>query len=305
MNTVQKIRTKKNTPMRLGTRQALIGMSFIAPNFIGFLILTLIPVLFTFILSVCKWDGFNPIEFVGLKNFQKIFKARDFLSGIRKTVIYTVFTVSITTFLSLGLAVLINQKLKGIGFFRTALFFPYIASVVAVAAVWQMLFQKDMGLINEVLRAFGVVDVPGWLASTKWAMPAVIIVPIWKQMGYYMIIYLAALQDVPTSLVEASMMDGANAWQRFWKIKFPLLNNATFFVVMMQTINFFKSFDFIYALTEGGPGTATKLISLYIYDQSFVAWDYGKASAASVILFAIVATITGVQFLLEKKMSND
>lgn len=254
---------------------------------------------------MCKWDGFNPIEFVGLKNFQKIFKARDFLSGIRKTVIYTVFTVSITTFLSLGLAVLINQKLKGIGFFRTALFFPYIASVVAVAAVWQMLFQKDMGLINEVLRAFEVVDVPGWLTSTKWAMPAVIIVPIWKQMGYYMIIYLAALQDVPTSLVEASMMDGANAWQRFWKIKFPLLNNATFFVVMMQTINSFKSFDFIYALTEGGPGTATKLISLYIYDQSFVAWDYGKASAASVILFAIVATITGVQFLMEKKMSND
>lgn len=305
MNTVQKPRVRKETAMRLGTRQTLIGLSFIAPNFIGFLILTLIPVLFTFALSVCKWDGFNPMEFVGMKNFQRIFKDRIFRSGLWKTVVYTFFTVTITTFLSLGLAVMINQKIKGVGFFRTALFFPYIASVVAVAAVWQMLFQKDMGLINAMLRALGVVNVPGWFASTKWAMPAVIIVTIWKNMGYYMIIYLASLQDVPTSLVEASMMDGANSWQRFWKIKFPLLNNATFFVVMMQTINSFKSFDFVYALTEGGPGTATKLISLYIYDQSFVAWDYGKASAASVILFICVAAITAFQFAIEKKMSDN
>lgn len=174
----------------------------------------------------------------------------------------------------------------------------------AVAAVWQMLFQKDMGLINETLRFFGVTDVPGWFASTKWALPAVIIVSIWKSMGYYMIIYLAALQDVPTSLVEAGMIDGANAWQRFWHIKWPLLRNATFFVVMMLTINSFKSFDLIFALTEGGPGTATTLLSQYIYNQSFVSWDYGRASAAAMVLFAIVAVITLVQFRVEKKLDQ-
>lgn len=295
----------KRRSVRLTTRKTLVGLSFIAPNFIGFFVLILIPVLFTFFLSANKWDGFNPMSFVGLDNFKFIFGDKNFRQAVVKTVIYTVFNVSITMFISLGLAVLINQKLRCIGIFRTALFFPYVASIVAVAAVWQMLFQKDMGLINEMLKFFGVVDVPGWFASTKWALPAVIIVTIWKNMGYYMIIYLAALQDIPTSLIEAGMIDGANAWQRFWSIKFPLLRNATFFVVMMLTINSFKSFDIIFVLTEGGPGTATTLLSQYIYNQSFISWDYGRASAAALILFAIVAAITAVQFLLEKKMSTD
>lgn len=291
--------------MTLNQRRTLVGLSFITPNFIGFLVLILIPVLFTFWLCFNRWDGFNPMEFAGLDNFKYIFGDKNFRTAVVKTLIFTVCSVVITLLLSLGLAVLINQKLAGIGIFRTAIFFPYVASVVAVAAVWQMLFQKDMGLINEILRSFGVADVPGWFASTKWALPGVIVVNIWKNMGYYMIIYLAALQDVPTSLVEAGMIDGASAWQRFWKIKWPLLGNATFFVVMMLTINSFKSFDLIYALTEGGPNKATTLLSQYIYNQSFVSWDYGRASAAAMVLFVIVAVITLIQFRLEKKFSNE
>lgn len=298
-------KTKKRGGMTLSTRKTLVGLSFITPNFIGFFVLIFIPVLFTFWLCFNRWDGFNPMQFAGLDNFKYIFADKVFRQAVVKTLIFTVFSVVITMFLSLGLAVLINQKLKGIGIFRTAIFFPYVASVVAVAAVWQMLFQKDMGLINEVLKVFGVTDLPGWFASTKWALPGVIIVNIWKNMGYYMIIYLAALQDVPTSLVEAGMIDGANGWQRFWHIKWPLLGNATFFVVMMLTINSFKSFDLIYVLTEGGPGTATTLLSQYIYNQSFVSWDYGRASAAAMVLFAVVALITLVQFRLEKKFSNE
>ena len=291
--------------MTLNQRRTLEGLSFITPNFIGFFVLILIPVLFTFWLCFNKWDGYTPMEFVALDNFKYIFTHKIFQEAVVKTLIFTACSVVITLLLALGLAVLINQKLAGIGIFRTAIFFPYVASVVAVAAVWQMLFQKDMGLINEMLRFFGVTDVPGWFATTKWALPGVIIVNIWKNMGYYMIIYLAALQDVPTSLVEAGMIDGASAWQRFWKIKWPLLGNATFFVVMMLTINSFKSFDLIYALTEGGPGTATTLLSQYIYNQSFVSWDYGRASAAAMVLFAIVAVITLIQFRLEKKFSNE
>ena len=295
----------KQGGMTLKQRRTLEGLSFITPNFIGFFVLILIPVLFTFWLCFNKWDGYTPMEFVALDNFKYIFTHKIFQEAVVKTLIFTACSVVITLLLALGLAVLINQKLAGIGIFRTAIFFPYVASVVAVAAVWQMLFQKDMGLINEMLRFFGVTDVPGWFATTKWALPGVIIVNIWKNMGYYMIIYLAALQDVPTSLVEAGMIDGASAWQRFWKIKWPLLGNATFFVVMMLTINSFKSFDLIYALTEGGPGTATTLLSQYIYNQSFVSWDYGWASAAAMVLFAIVAVITLIQFRLEKKFSNE
>lgn len=295
----------KQGGMTLKQRRTLEGLSFITPNFIGFFVLILIPVLFTFWLCFNKWDGYTPMEFVALDNFKYIFTHKIFQEAVVKTLIFTACSVVITLLLALGLAVLINQKLAGIGIFRTAIFFPYVASVVAVAAVWQMLFQKDMGLINEMLRFFGVTDVPGWFATTKWALPGVIIVNIWKNMGYYMIIYLAALQDVPTSLVEAGMIDGASAWQRFWKIKWPLLGNATFFVVMMLTINSFKSFDLIYALTEGGPGTATTLLSQYIYNQSFVSWDYGRASAAAMVLFAIVAVITLIQFRLEKKFSNE
>ena len=295
----------KQGGMTLNQRRTLEGLSFITPNFIGFFVLILIPVLFTFWLCFNKWDGYTPMEFVALDNFKYIFTHKIFQEAVVKTLIFTACSVVITLLLALGLAVLINQKLAGIGIFRTAIFFPYVASVVAVAAVWQMLFQKDMGLINEMLRFLGVTDVPGWFASTKWALPGVIIVNIWKNMGYYMIIYLAALQDVPTSLVEAGMIDGASAWQRFWKIKWPLLGNATFFVVMMLTINSFKSFDLIYALTEGGPGTATTLLSQYIYNQSFVSWDYGRASAAAMVLFVIVAVITLIQFRLEKKFSNE
>ncbi len=298
-------REKEKKTLRLETRKTLVGLSFITPNFIGFFVLIFIPVLFTFWLCFNKWDGFNPMQFIGLDNFKYIFGDKIFRAAVVKTIIYTFFTVFVTLFLSLGLAVLINQKLRGIGIFRTAIFFPYVASVVAVAAVFQMLFQKDMGLVNEMLKFFGVTDLPGWFASTKWALPAVIIVSVWKFMGYYMIVYLAALQDVPTSLVEAGMIDGANAWQRFWKIKFPLLAPATFFVVMMLTINSFKSFDLIYVLTEGGPGTATTLLSQYIYNQSFISWDYGRASAAAMVLFAVVALITLVQFRLEKKFVDN
>lgn len=294
----------KERGMTLHRRNTLVGLSFITPNFVGFFFLNLIPIIFAFWLSFNRWDGYNPMEFAGLDNFKYIFSHKVFQQAVIKTVLYTVCCVVITMILSLGLAVLINQKLKGIGIFRTAIFFPHVASVVAVAAVWQMLFQKDMGLINEILRFFGVTDVPGWFASTKWALPAVIIVSIWKSMGYYMIIYLAALQDIPTSLVEAGMIDGATAWQRFWRIKWPLLSNATFFVVMMLTINSFKSFDLIYALTEGGPGTATTLLSQYIYNQSFVSWDYGRASAAAMVLFVIVAVITLFQFRIEKRLDN-
>lgn len=290
--------------MKLNTRNTLIGMSFILPNFIGFAIFILIPVVFSFVLSFAKWDGFNAMEFAGLSNFSAIFKDRVFKASLWQTGVYTVFTVLFSMAAALGLAVLLNRKLRGINFFRSAVFFPYVASIVAVGAVWKALFMKDGGPINAILSMIGIADPPGWIASVKWALPAVIIVSVWKNMGYFMIIYLAALQDVPYSLYEAAEIDGASKWRQFWRITFPMLTPSHFFVFMMLTINSFKVFDLIFSLTEGGPGTATKMLANYIYDQSFVSWNYGNASAASMILFLIVGTITILQFRVEKKFND-
>lgn len=290
--------------VKLGAKTALVGYSFILPNFIGFTLFILIPVIFSFVLSFCKWDGFNAIQFIGLKNFSSIFNDRVFKSSFWKTINYTIFTVLFTMLMALFLSVVLNNKLKGRNMFRSAIFFPYVASIVAVGAVWQSMFQKDFGPINSFLRAIGIANPPGWLASTKWAMTALIIVSIWKFMGYYMIIYLAALQDIPAQLYEAATIDGASSWQKFLKITFPMLTPSTFFVFIMLTINSFKVFDLVYVMTEGGPGTATTVLVKYIYDQSFIAWNYGKASAASMILFLIVGVVTIIQFRAEKKWTS-
>jgi ABC-type sugar transport system permease subunit len=164
---------------------------------------------------------------------------------------------------------------------------------------------RDMGPINFFLNNIGIANPPGWFSTVRWALPGVIIVAIWKSMGYYMIIYLAALQNIPKELKEAASIDGAGNLQYFWQIAFPLLSPTTFFVVLMLTINSFKSFDIIFALTEGGPGTATTLISNYIYDKAFISFNYGHTSAAAMILFLIVAALTFFQFQMEKKLSVD
>ncbi len=299
---MNKSKTKKG--LSLSTKNTLVGLSFILPNFLGFFIFIMIPVFFSLVLSFTEWDGFSPIKFAGLSNFFHIFTNKYFYAALWRTIIYTFFTVTITTFISLGLAVLLNKPIKGRGFFRSSIFFPYVASIVAIGVVWNMLFQKDFGPINEFLKFLGVVNLPGWTASTKWALPAVIIVSVWRSMGYYMLVYLAALQDIPTELHEAATIDGANNFQYFWKVVFPLLTPATFFVILMLTINSFKVFDLIFAMTDGGPGQATTLLANYIYSQSFVSENYGIASAASMVLFLIVASITIVQFKLEKKLSS-
>lgn len=293
---------KKN--MALNTRNTLVGLSFILPNFIGFLCFIFVPVIFSFILSFAKWDGFNKMEFAGLSNFVQIFKDRVFFPSLWHTIVYTVFTVLFSMAAALGLAVLLNRKMRGVNFFRSAVFFPYVASIVAVGAVWNAMFMKDAGPVNAFLSMLGVSNPPGWFASVDWALTGVIIVSVWKNMGYFMIIYLAALQDIPSSLYEAADIDGASRWSQFKSITLPMLTPSHFFVFMMLTINSFKVFDLIFVLTDGGPGIATKMLANFIYDQSFVSWNYGAASAASMILFLIVGTITVIQFRVEKKFND-
>lgn len=274
---------------------------FLLPNLIGFLIFTLIPILCSLALSVMEWDSSNPMVFVGLENFKRLFTDDTFKISLWNTVYYSIFTVPLTMVSALALAMILNQKLKGINIFRTVFFFPHVASLVAIAVVWNLLFHPTLGPINNILRAIGISNPPGWTASVDWAMPVVIIVSIWKSMGYYMILYLSGLQAIPRELYEAAKVDGANAFQRFKNITLPMLTPTTFFVSIMLTIACFKVFDLVSVMTNGGPGRATNVLVYNIYNTAFVNYEFGYASAISMVLFVIVLVITVIQFRAEKK----
>lgn len=287
----------------LRRRNTLIGWSFILPNFLGFGLLTLVPIIWLFYMSFTNWNVFGKADWIGLANFQRLVGDGSFQIALLNTLYYSVMHIPLTLVVSLGLALLLNSKLRGVAFFRTAAFFPYITSIVAIAIVWNLLFSPDYGPINEVLRFIGIANPPGWLTSADWAMPAVVIVSTWRDMGYYMILFLAGLQTVPRELHEAARVDGANTVQRFFNVTLPSLRPTTFFVTVMLTINSFKVFDLILVMTNGGPGQATLVLSQFIYKKGFVESQFGYASAASVVLFFLCIIVTIVQFLINKRRS--
>ena len=288
---------------RLARRNALIGWSFILPNFLGFALLTLVPIVVLFYMSMTNWNVFGTANWVGFANFERLVGDGSFRIAVFNTLYYSALHIPLTFAVALGLALLLNNKLRGVAFFRTAAFFPYITSIVAIAIVWNLLFSPDYGPINEILRFFGMENPPGWLTSSDWAMPAVVIVSTWRDMGYYMILFLAGLQTVPRELHEAARMDGANTIQRFFNVTLPCLRPTTFFVTVMLTINSFKIVDLILVMTEGGPGQSTLVLSQFIYTKGFEESQFGYASAASVALFFMCIIVTVVQFVINKKRS--
>ncbi|MBO0461620.1 MULTISPECIES: carbohydrate ABC transporter permease [Enterococcus] len=285
----------KSASHKLKRKNTLIAWSFIAPNFIGFLIFTLVPVVFSLVLAFMKWDSFSTPEFVGLQNFTRMLSDDTFWISLKNTFLYTIGVVPLTLVCSLGLAILLNQKIRGVKFFRTAFFFPYVTSLVAIAVVWSMLFHPTMGPINQFLRVF-IENPPGWLSSSDWALTAIIIVSVWRGMGYYMILYLAGLQGISKELYEAAAMDGANKWKQFRHITVPALRPTTFFVTIMLVINCFKIFDLVQVMTDGGPGRATNVLVYQVYSEAFVKFNFGYASAIAMVLFVIVLVITVIQF---------
>lgn len=285
----------KSASRKLKRKNTLIAWSFIAPNFIGFLIFTLVPVVFSLILAFMKWDSFSTPEFVGLQNFTRMLSDDIFWLSLKNTFLYTIGVVPLTLVCSLGLAILLNQKIKGVKFFRTAFFFPYVTSLVAIAVVWSMLFHPTMGPINQFLRVV-IENPPGWLSSSDWALTAIIIVSVWRGMGYYMILYLAGLQGISKELYEAAAMDGANKWKQFIHITVPALRPTTFFVTIMLVINCFKIFDLVQVMTDGGPGRATNVLVYQVHSEAFVKFNFGYASAIAMVLFVIVLVITVIQF---------
>jgi len=297
---------------KLERRNALVAYSFLAPNFLGFLFFTLLPVIFSFALAFMSWNGgaLSNLKFVGLDNFRTIFAKFSFAKSdlgvtLKNTMFYTLFTVPLTIASSLILALVLNKAVKGAKIFRTIFFFPYVASLVAVCVCWSFMLMKN-GPVNQILASVGISVGKSWTQTANLAIWSIILVSVWRNAGYYMVMYLAGLQGVPAELYEAATVDGANGWQKFWRVTFPMLTPTTFFVSIMMVISCFKIFDVVSIMTEGGPGRSTKMLVTYIYQLSFndIPARYGPASAVAMVLFALVLIITFVQFRAEKKWVN-
>jgi multiple sugar transport system permease protein len=276
-------------------RDALWGLFFIAPQLLGLLVFSLIPVIYAFILSVMKWDGLGEREFVGLQNFQDQFTNKVFQDALVHTFIYTIIAVPGTVVLSLLLALAVN-RVWGRVVYRTIFFLPTITSSVAVSMVWLWMLNGDFGLINTYLRDQFALDPPNWLVDTTWVIPAVAMVAIWAGLGFNMVIFLAGLQGIPATYLEAAQIDGASKWHQFRDITLPLLSPTTFFVTIMSIIASFQVFDMIYVMTAGGPGTASTTMVFHIYELAFVKFRFGLSSAAAVVLFALIMVVTLFQF---------
>lgn len=319
---------KKYKMSKLERKNTLIAYSFLAPNFLGFAIFTLIPVVLSVIMSFTEWKGgsLTTMKWVGFDNYASIFNTakvgkqmaeKGFLDGIvyffnkvdlgialKNTVFFTVVTVPLSLICAVLLAMVLNRAVKGAVAFRAILFFPYVASMVAICVCWNFMLMKN-GPVNQLLMFFGSSFNKSWTADSTMAMWAIVLVSVWRNMGYYMVIYLAALQGVPRELYEAATVDGANKVQQFFNVTLPQLRPTTFFASIMLIIGCFKIYDTVAIMTNGGPGRATKMLVLYIYNEAFTNFNYGVASAIAMILLVIVLLVTIVQFSMENKYSNN
>ncbi len=280
---------------RRGRSDALWGAFFIAPQVLGLVVFSLIPVVYAFILSAIEWDGLGTREFIGLQNFRDQFADSDFREALIHTVIYTFIAVPGSVVLSLLAALALNH-VRGKTIYRTIFFLPTITSSVAISMVWLWMLNGDFGLINLFLREQFALDPPNWLVDTTWVIPTVALVAIWAGLGFNMVIFLAGLQGIPTTYLEAAQIDGASKWRQFWNITLPLLSPTTFFVTIISIIASFQVFDMIYVMTGGGPGNASTTMVFHIYDLAFVNFTFGLSSAAAVVLFAIIMLVTLFQF---------
>lgn len=242
------------------------------------------------------------MDFVGLDNFIKLFSDSSFVISLQNTIIYTIVTVPLIIVLSLLVSVLMNNGVKGAPVYRAIMLFPHIASIVAVTVVWQFLYNAKSGPINQILRSIGIANPPSWLSDQKTALLAVMIMIIWKGIGYYMITYLAGLRGIPKDQYEAATVDGANAWEKLIYVTVPNLRPVTFYATIMCIINSFQVFTPIYVMTKGGPGRATSVLVLKIYEDAFVNYKFGYASAEAMILFLLILVVTLIQFYHNKKL---
>ena len=268
----------------------------VLPALAGTFVFIIIPVFFSFYLSFCKWDLLSNIEFVGLKNYFELLSSSNFGLIIQNTFVFALSTAIISIILPLILAAVLNNKIRGSEFFKTAYFLPFITPMIVIAIAWEWIFDPNNGLLNYVLRAH-----INWLYDTKTAMIALIMVSAWKLVGYNMVIFLSGFSAINPNLYEASKIDGANAVQTFFRITLPMLSPTIFFVLVITTISSFQVFDLIYLMTQGGPMDSTNVLVYWIYKNAFEFFNIGEASAGAYILFLIILLLTVLQWKTRKK----
>ncbi len=276
-------------------REYLLFLAFIAPNFLLVLVFAYWPVIYNGYLSLTDWNMLAPTkDLVGLANYRDLFTDADFLATLRQTAVFVVGVVGGSMVLGLATAVLLNQRLIGRRFVRTMAFAPHVLSGAAVGTLWLFIFDPNYGLIRPLLAPLGLTS-PAWMTSSRWALPGLIIVYLWKSTGFIAIVYLAGLQNLPRDLYESAALDGAGPWRLFRKITLPLLSPVTFFLFLTTIIGAFQAFDVIALMTGGGPGISTTTLSWFIYQRAFVASDAGHAAAAAMIMFVLLVAMTALQ----------
>jgi multiple sugar transport system permease protein len=274
-------------------REALAGYLFISPWLLGFIVFFLGPIIASFLISFTSWNIVGAPEWVGLANYQTIFTSDDrFLKAIQVTLTYSIFYLPLEVICGIGLAVLMNQKLRGIGIFRTLFYMPYVVPQVAAALVWVWMLNARYGVVNTVLSWIGITG-PNWLGNPNFVMPSFIIIALWG-VGGSAVIYLAGLQNIPATFYEAATVDGANGVQKFFRITLPLLSPTIFFQVVLGLIGVFQTFTpaFIAAGTSGGPLQSGLFYMLYLYNRGFVTLRMGYASALAWILTVFILIVT-------------
>jgi multiple sugar transport system permease protein len=284
---------------RLQRGEMAAGYLFLLPNFVGFLVFSLFPILFVFALTFTDWNLATSPRFIGLDNYRELASDDLFWQTSRNTLYFVFGAVPIGVFCAFWLALLMNRKMRGVVFFRTLFFLPHVTLTVAIAIVWSWLYNPDLGLINYVLGQFGI-DGPRWILSTDWAMPAMILMSNWKGVGYAMLIFLAGLQSIPEEYYEAARLDGAGWLRQVLDITVPLISPATFFVLATSFIGAMQAFDQFYVMTQGGPAYSTTTLVMYVYQNGFQWFRMGYAATIAMALFLGIFLITVVQWRLAR-----
>lgn len=292
---------KHDNPVRArrhgGHRYRLAGFLFVLPGLIFFLVFFLYPIITAIEVSFTRWNLFSPKQFVGLANYIGVFTDQGVLHAFKVSLLFALGVSVAIWVVSLLLALLVNSEVKAVGLFRTVYFLPSALSLTVIAIVWAYMYGR-LGIINLLIRTvIPQASVP-WLSNSRYALLSVVIMMVWTLAGYYMIIYLSGLQAIPLDLYEVAKIDGANWWQSLWKITLPLLKPTFLFVSIVSVVASLQAFAPFLLMTSGGPGNSTKVITLKIYDDAFFNQHMGKASAESMVLFAIMIVIALIQFRL-------
>lgn len=286
--------------LNLRRKETITAWLFLTPVLVGFLVFTAFSMVFSLYISFTNWNILSDPKWVGFDNYIQLFtKDIYFWRYLLNTLYYVVLLVPIVLVVSLGFAILLNKKVKGLTpFYRACLYVPCVVSTVAISVVWRWLLNYDAGVINGIIRLFGIENPPGWLISEKYAKTAIVMMRVWQMSGYYMVLFLTGLQSIPDRVYEAAKIDGANKWQQLWHITIPMLRPTTFAITILLVLEAFNIFEVVLVMTDGGLNTSS--LMYYIYQLGFMNYKMGYASALAWVLFVIILGFTILRFALKK-----